>query len=97
MGSLTIPNEQSEVEQQKEQEATRPVNKRAMNRQSSRKMLESRNIEYFTNNDGIHLVVTGYSGLIDFWPGKGKWQARDGSMRGFGVANLIDLIECGQL
>ncbi|MCP8687170.1 hypothetical protein [Marinobacterium sedimentorum] len=76
---------------------TKPINKRAMNRESSRQLLESRNIEYCTNNDGIHLIVTGNGCLIDFWPGKGKWTARDNSMSGFGVFNLIDMIESGLL
>ncbi|GGB82107.1 hypothetical protein GCM10011352_04900 [Marinobacterium zhoushanense] len=72
-------------------------NKRGMNRESSRKLLESRNIEYRTNNDGIHLIVSGHHCLIDFWPGKGKWNARDNSMSGYGVFNLIEMIESGQL
>lgn len=76
---------------------TKRTNKRAMNRESSRQLLESRNIEYCTNNDGIHLIVTGNYGFIDFWPGNGKWKARDQSMSGFGAFNLIDMIESGQL
>jgi hypothetical protein len=76
---------------------TKRTNKRAMNRESSRQLLESRNIGYCTNNDGIHLIVTGNYGFIDFWPGNGKWKARDQSMSGFGAFNLIDMIESGLL
>lgn len=71
--------------------------KRGMNRQSSRQLLESRNIEYRTNNGGIHLIVSGHHCQIDFWPGKGKWKARGIDMSGYGVFNLIELIEAGQL
>jgi len=104
MGSLIIPSEQEQAPEQQSQHnpdqkqvASKKLDKRAMNRKSSRELLESNNIEYCTNNDGIHLVVTGHSCLIDFWPSKGKWKARDNSMSGFGVFNLINMIESGLL
>lgn len=67
------------------------------NRISSIRLLESRGIEYMTNNDGVHLIVTGNYGFIDFWPGKGKWKTRDNTMTDFGVFRLLDMIESAQI
>ncbi len=67
------------------------------NRISSIRLLESRGIEYMTNNDGVHLIVTGNFGFIDFWPGTGKWKTRDNSMSVFGVFGLLEMIESGQI
>lgn len=41
-----------------------------------------------------HLIVTG-SGweLVDFWPGTGKWIARDTKRKGRGVFNLLKYIK----
>lgn len=73
------------------------LSKSVRSRISSQQLLESRGIEYWTNNDGVHLIVTGNYGYIDFWPGKGKWKARDNSMDGFGVFGLLEMIESGQI
>jgi len=93
MTALT-PN--SDAQDETSQQTNRR-NNRALNRVSSQQLLESRNIEYWTNNGGVHLIVIGNHGYIDFWPGKGKWKARDGSRDGFGVFNLLEMIETGQL
>lgn len=94
MGSLIVPDEPIAKKESKKRRSNR---KRAQHRDSARSLLESRGIGYHTNNDGIHLIVQGNSGYIDFWPGTGKWRARAPRIHGFGILNLIEMIESGQL
>jgi len=43
------------------------------------------------------LIVTGVGWeLIDFWPGTGKWIARDTKLKGRGVFNLLKYVKEGQ-
>lgn len=65
--------------------------KRASNRENSQKFLIEAGIPFTEKNDGAHLIVEGHSCFIDFWPGTGRWNSRDGS-KGFGVRNLIQHI-----
>lgn len=68
--------------------------KRSQNRNSSSIALIQQDIAFESKNDGAHLVVTGSKGLIDLWPGTGKWIARAGySDRG--VFSLIKAINSG--
>jgi hypothetical protein len=78
-------------------DSTKKISKSARNRISSQRLLESRGIEYHTNNDGIHLIVTGCYGYIDFWPGTGKWKSREYNIDGYGVFGLLEMIDSGQL
>jgi len=64
------------------------VAKRASNREQSAALLSEAGIVFTTNNSGVHLIVEGKTCKIDFWPGTGKWNSRDGT-KGFGVRNLI--------
>lgn len=66
--------------------------KRANNRQSSPEILKEHGIQFKTFNNGAHLVVYGRDGLIDFWPGTGKFITRSGE-KGRGVFNLLTLCE----
>jgi hypothetical protein len=68
--------------------------KRTQNRDSSRNLLEARNIEFEIKNNGAHLIVKGKNGLIDFWPGTGKFKTRSG-IHGRGVFNLIKICRKG--
>ena len=63
---------------------------RARNRKNSPSVLTDHGVEFESKNMGAHLIVTGADCLIDFWPGTGKWIARNGK-RGFGVFNLLKL------
>jgi hypothetical protein len=65
--------------------------KRADNRKNSRAILDNKNCDYQLMNDGAHLIVKTNSGLVDFWPGTGRWIIRNTGRRGFGVQNLINL------
>ncbi len=65
--------------------------KRSENRESSLVYLKERSITFIEKNDGAHLIVYGTEGLIDFWPGTGRWRTRKGNQTGFGVRNLVDL------
>ncbi len=64
--------------------------KRKRNRESSANTLQKKGIDFIVKNCGIHLIVKGKNGLIDFWPGTGKFIARNGK-KGRGVFNLIKL------
>jgi len=76
-----------EVGPQMKQES---VDKRANNRRRSADLLAEKGICFTSKNDGAHLIVTGRDYLIDFWPGTGKFIARNGK-RGRGVFNVIKL------
>lgn len=65
--------------------------KRADNREQSAEYLAQRGIPFVKKNGGAHLIVEGDECFIDFWPGTGKWIARNGQ-KGFGVRNLVNFI-----
>lgn len=65
---------------------------RQRNRLYSPTILAERGIHFEVKNGGAHLIVTGRDCLIDFWPGTGKYIARDGR-KGRGVRNLMKLCE----
>ena len=66
--------------------------RRNRNQESSPKILRDKGIEFQEMNNGVHLIVQGKDGLIDFWPSTGKFIARSGRS-GRGVFNLIKLCE----
>lgn len=68
--------------------------KRSDNRENSAALLTEHGISFKTRNNGAHLIVEGRDGCIDFWPGTGKFIARDGR-NGRGVFNVIKLCEKG--
>lgn len=64
--------------------------KRSHNRQASRQRLDKCGVKYTSNNNGVHLVVTHNGHTVDFWPGTGKWIARNTQKtNGRGVGSLI--------
>ena len=65
--------------------------KRAHNRENSPKVLDEHGISYEAKSGGIHLIVTGNTCLIDFWPGTGRWIARNEKV-GYGVWRLVAAI-----
>ncbi len=65
--------------------------KRASNRESSAQYLTEVGIPFVSKNEGAHLIVESGKCLIDFWPGTGKWNSRDGT-KGRGVQNLVQYI-----
>ena len=64
--------------------------KRAQNRETSPVFLTKNGVAFNTRNGGAHLIVQGKDGLIDFWPGTGKFITRAGKS-GRGVFNLLNL------
>jgi hypothetical protein len=66
--------------------------KRASNRFNGEAHLVKENIPFETKNNGAHLIVEGNSCFIDYWPGTGRWNSRDG-VSGFGVRSLIQHIK----
>ena len=39
--------------------------------------LTENGIEFKTGNAGSHIIIDNEYELIDFWPGRGRWQVRD--------------------
>lgn len=68
--------------------------RRRRNREQSLELLRTKHIPFASHNNGVHLVVTARDGLIDFWPGTGKYKLRSGG-EGRGVFNLLKLCEAG--
>lgn len=62
--------------------------RRALNRESSAKLLRDSGVPFLSSNNGAHLIV-GQPPMFDFWPGTGKWIARGGSKKGRGVFNML--------
>lgn len=57
-------------------------------------ILTQHNISFVTKNNGLHIIVQTQDGFIDFWPGTGKFIARNGKHHGRGVTALVKL--CNQ-
>jgi hypothetical protein len=66
--------------------------KRASNRVNGQENLTKEGIPFEIKNNGAHLIVEGNSCFIDYWPGTGRWNSRDG-VSGFGVRSLIHHIK----
>lgn len=71
--------------------------KRASNRESSLMLIHKSGAAYTSHNAGAHIVISCAHGIIDFWPGTGKYitrQWKNGfSIKGRGVREVLDLIE----
>jgi hypothetical protein len=50
--------------------------KRASNRQSGQQKLAEAGVPFTEHNGGAHLIVQTPAGVVDFWPGTGKWILR---------------------
>ena len=46
-------------------------------------------ITFTSHNNDAHLIVEGPDCYIDYWPGTGKWNARNGH-KGFSLSKLIE-------
>jgi len=71
------------------------VVKRQHNRESSPQVLDRYRVDYESRNGGVHLIVRVVRDevrtVVDFWPGTGKWIARDGDKTaGRGVFRLLE-------
>ena len=69
--------------------------KRASNRSNGERLLIESGISFESRNDGAHLIVTCENGIIDFWPGTGKFITRKWrggyNLTGRGVRKVIEL------
>ena len=67
--------------------------KRAKNREFAINYLLDNDVDFGTRNGGVHLMVEcGVSGIIDFWPGTGKWIERGGKT-GRGIKTMVKYIK----
>lgn len=66
--------------------------RRASNREKSKKLLIDARVSFTSHNLGAHLVLGSHvHGNIDFWPGTGKFYVRDTRESGRGVFKVIKL------
>jgi len=64
--------------------------RRSRNRGSSTEWLQRLGVDIEIKNHGAHLIVTApNSAKADFWPGTGKWKARDSQRYRRGVRGVI--------
>lgn len=63
--------------------------RRAENRKHSAQVLRDLGYMFEEHNGGAHLIVTTAIGLVDFWPGTGKFICRCTNKKGRGVTNLM--------
>lgn len=55
--------------------------------------LARKGVKFVSRNQGRHLIVEGEIDVVDFWPGTGKWIARDeDNTCGFGVKKLLSYL-----
>jgi hypothetical protein len=66
--------------------------KRASNREQSAQMLIKAGVVFEEKNHGAHLIVQGKTCFVDFWPGTGRWNSRDGT-KGFGIHALLEYVK----
>jgi len=62
--------------------------KRFQNITYSTKILQQSGVKFDSKNHGVHLIVAGKNGLIDFYPSTGLFMLRKGG-QGRGVRNLL--------
>ncbi len=65
--------------------------RRLENKENGTTLLNNKQIKFESKNGGLHLIVQGPKGLIDFWPSTNRWAERNGK-KGHGVDNLIRLV-----
>ena len=66
--------------------------RRTSHRNTSPQCLRDAGISFERINGGVQLIVESDHGLIDFWPGTGRWRVRAYATTKFGVKNLIKFI-----
>lgn len=63
--------------------------KRAYNRENSNRLLRENGYQFEEKNGAAHLIVQTMRGIVDFWPGTGKFIFRESRFEGRGVFNLM--------
>ena len=66
--------------------------KKIQNKEYSTNLLEKNKISFESKNNGNHLIVSGYTVVIDFWPSTGKFITRSG-YTGRGINNLLEFCD----
>jgi hypothetical protein len=63
--------------------------KRAHNREASQVELTKRGYQFEAKNGDAHLIVQTSKGVVDFWPGTGKFRIRSSADTGRGLDDFI--------
>jgi len=84
-------NEINEINEMWREHKRDRQDKKENNRASSTKMLLKKGIAFSQVNGGMHLIVNGKDGVIDFWPSTGKFIPRYKARSGRGIKNLLKL------
>ena len=68
----------------------------AQRREEAPNTLRAKGIFFTTHNQGAHLAVETPMGMVDYWPGTGRWSTRhpvQPPVKGFGLRQLLEYIE----
>lgn len=63
--------------------------KRRSNLKFSTDLLDRHSVRYVKHNGGIHLVIEGKHGPIDFWPSTGLYKERSTGRKLRGIVRLL--------
>ncbi|NML34546.1 hypothetical protein [Paraburkholderia antibiotica] len=63
--------------------------RRASNRENSNRLLRENGYTFDERNGAAHLIVQTQRGIVDFWPGTGKFIVRSTRYEARGVFNLM--------
>lgn len=63
--------------------------KKLSNMEQSTLLLDRLGIDYESKNNGIHLIVSHDTKIVDFYPSTGKWIVRKVGKSDRGVMNLL--------
>lgn len=62
--------------------------RRAANRAAAVAALNKSGVRWSTNNAGVHIMIEGPQGRVDYWPGTGLWRTAQGQ-EGRGIRSLF--------
>lgn len=66
--------------------------KKSRNKDWSTQHLIDKGIRFESKNNGVHLIVYGDKGIVDFWPSTGKWISRYEEKTSRGIRELVKYI-----
>lgn len=68
---------------------------KAKNRAESIERLNTSMIQFYSKNNGEHLILNGVEGVIDFWPSTGRWVDRKTKRNGYDARGLFSFMGLG--
>ena len=84
-----MPNEINETTEMWRDYREARQEKKRENKKFSTDLLRRHNIPFKSYNGGVHLVIEGKAGPIDFWPSTGLFKHRCNGFKRRGIARLL--------